>query len=128
MRLPDKLRLKRGLQDPKQNLPAMNNTPIATLDATFYAHDAEQLRIVLKESLTLCPPARVRVPVQVWPPPNCAEHVGCHDTETATREARADFQRWPPRDYGPDTILLKSITITFVVVSRTRVIDRPRQR
>ena len=85
-------------------LRTMGDTPIPAMDATFYAHYAEEL-------LTDRHPAPASV-TRVWLVWNCPDIAGSYSTEHAAREARADLQHQLLCQYGPEADLLESITIT----------------
>ena len=91
-------------------LQAMGDTPIPAMDATFYAHYAEELRM-LEELLADRHPVPASV-TRVWLVWNCHDIAGSYSTEHAAREARADLQHQLLCQYGPDADLLESITIT----------------
>ena len=92
-------------------LQAMGDTPIPAMDATFYAHYAEELRMLVEEFLADAHPVPASV-TRVWLVWNCHDIVGSYSTEHAAREARADLQHQLLCQYGPDADLLESITIT----------------
>ena len=92
-------------------LQAMNDTPIPAMDPTFYAHYAEELRMLVEEFLADPHPAPASV-ARVWLVWNCHDIAGSYSTEHAAREARADLQHQLLCQYGPDADLLESITIT----------------
>ncbi len=92
-------------------LKAMGDTPIAAIGATFYAHYAEELRMLVEDLLADRQPAPYPV-TRVWLVWNCHDIAGCYSTEHAAREARADLQHQLLCQYGPDAEVLESITIT----------------
>lgn len=92
-------------------LQAMDDTPIPAMDATFYAHYTEELRMLVEELLADRPPVPASV-TRVWLVWNCHDIVGSYSTEHAALEARADLQHRLLCQYGPDAELLESITIT----------------
>ena len=92
-------------------LQVMGDTPITAMDATFYAHYAEELRMLVEELLAGRPPAPASV-TRVWLVWNCHDIAGSYSTAHAAREARADLQHQLLCQYGPDADLLESITIT----------------
>lgn len=92
-------------------LNAMADTPIAAMDATFYAHYAEELRMLVEELLADGSPMPASV-TRVWLVWNCHDIAGSYSTERAALEARADLQHQLLCQYGPDADLLESITIT----------------
>jgi hypothetical protein len=105
-------------------LQAMGDTPIPGMDATFYAHYAEELRMLVEELLA----DRHRVPAsvtRVWLVWNCHDIAGSYSTERAALEARADLQHQLLCRYGPDADLLESITITTAHVP-TQCLGSPR--
>lgn len=96
-------------------LQAMGDAPIPAMDATFYAHYAEELRMLVEELLAEhhSVPASV---ARVWLVWNCHDIAGSYSTEDAAREARADLQHQLLCQYGPDVELLESITITTAYI------------
>lgn len=92
-------------------LHAMDDTPIPAMDATFYAHYAEELRMLVEELLADRHPVPASV-TRVWLVWNCHDIAGSYSTQHAAREARADLQHQLLYQYGPDAELLESITIT----------------
>ena len=92
-------------------LQAMGDTPITAMDATFYAHYAEELRMLVEELLADRRPAPASV-TRVWLVWSCHEIAGSYSTEHAAREAHADLQHQLLCQYGPDADVLESITIT----------------
>lgn len=92
-------------------LQAMGDTPIPAMDATFYAHYTEELRMLVEELLADRPQVLPSV-TRVWLVWNCHEIAGSYSTEHAAREARADLQHQLVCQYGPDAELLESMTIT----------------
>jgi hypothetical protein len=92
-------------------LNAMADTPIPAMDATFYAHYAEELRMLVEEFLADCPPVPASV-TRVWLVWNCHDIAGSYSTERAALEARTALQHQLLCQYGPDADLLESITIT----------------
>ena len=92
-------------------LQAMADTPIPAMDATFYAHHAEELRMLVEELLADAHSVTDSV-TRVWLVWNCHDIAGSYSTEHAAREARADLQHQLLCQYGPDADLLESITIT----------------
>lgn len=92
-------------------LKAMDDTPISAMDATFNAHHAEELRMLVEELIADPHPVPASV-TRVWLVWNCHDIAGSYSTEHAAREARADLQHQLLCQYGPDADLLESITIT----------------
>ncbi len=92
-------------------LHAMDDTPIPAMDATFYAHYAEELRMLVEELLAQPHPVNASV-TRVWLLWNCHDIAGSYATEHAAIKARATLQRRLLDQHGPDTALLASITIT----------------
>ncbi len=92
-------------------LRTMGDTPITAMDATFYAHYAEELRMLVEELLADCRPSTASV-TRVWLVWSCHDIAGSYSTEHAAREARADLQHQLLCQYGSDAELLESITIT----------------
>ena len=92
-------------------LQAMGDTPIPAMDATFYAHYAEELRMLVEEFLADRHPVPASV-TRVWLVWNCHDIAGSYSTKHAALEARADLQHQLRCQYGPDADLLESITIT----------------
>ena len=91
-------------------LQAMADTPIPAMDATFYAHYAEELRMLVEELLADRPPVPASV-TRVWLVWNCHDIAGSYSTEDTAREARADLQH-QLLGRSLDADLLESITIT----------------
>lgn len=92
-------------------LQVMDDTPIPAMDATFYAHYIEELRMIVEEVSahdTPCQPPTDRVWL-IW---SCDDIVGTYRTEHDAQEARADLQHQLLCQYGPDVELLESITIS----------------
>lgn len=54
--------LERVRRDAHRILHAMDNTPIAAMDANFYQHYAEELRLIVEELLGTGPTARAPDP------------------------------------------------------------------
>ena len=92
-------------------LHAMADTPIPAMDATYYAHYAEELRMIVEELLAQPHPVNASV-TRVWLLWNCHDIAGSFPTEHAAIKARATLQRHLLNQHGPDTALLASITIT----------------
>ncbi|HRC13739.1 MAG TPA: hypothetical protein PLX68_12745 [Dermatophilaceae bacterium] len=105
-------------------LQAMGDTPIPAMDATFYAHYAEELRMLVEEFLADRHPVPASV-TRVWLVWNCHDIAGSYSTERAALEARADIQHQLLCQYGPDADLLESITITTAHVP-TQCLGSPR--
>lgn len=105
-------------------LHAMDDTPIPAMDAAFYAHYAEELRMLVEELLDDHQPVPASV-TRVWLVWNCHDIAGSYSTEHAAREARADLQHQLLCEYGPDADLLQSITITTAHVP-TKCLGSPR--
>lgn len=96
-------------------LRTIDDTPIPAMDATFYAHYFEELRLIVEDLLD----KRGRSPAaaqRVWLVCDCEDLVACCNTEDEAVEARADLQHRLDCDYGPDPDLRESITITPVLV------------
>lgn len=105
-------------------LQAMGDTPIPAMDATFYAHYAEELRMLVEELLADRRPVPASV-ARVWLVWSCHDIVGSYSTEHAARGARADLQHKLLCQFGPDADLLESITIaTSHVPNRCLGADR----
>ena len=92
-------------------LQAMGDRPIPAMDATFYAHYAEELRMLVEELLADGSPMPVSV-TRVWLVWNCHDIAGSNSTERAALEARTALQHQLLRQYGSDADLLEAITIT----------------
>ena len=90
----------------------------AAMDATFYAHYFEELRMLVEELLDDRPPVPAAV-TRVWLVWNCHDIAGSFPTEHAAIKARATLQRHLLNQHGPDTALLASITITTADVPTT---------
>ena len=101
-------------------LQAMADAPIPAMDAHFYYHFAEELRMIVEELLAdLASQARSRT--RVWLVWNCDALVGCLVSEQDAREVRTDLQHQLLWEYGPDAQLLESITITAALVPTGRL-------
>lgn len=92
-------------------LHAMDDTPIPAMDATFYAHYAQELRMLVEELLADGHPTPALV-TRVWLVWNCHDIAGSYSTEHAAHEARADLQHQILCEFGPNADLLESITIS----------------
>lgn len=97
----------------------MDDTPIPAMDATFYAHYVEELRMIVEELIACHTPCRPPTD-RVWLIWNCDDIVGSYRTEHDAREARADLQHELLCQYGPDIALLESITITTAHLQTAR--------
>ena len=102
----------------------MADSPIPAMDATYYAHYAEELRMIVEELLAQPHPVNASV-TRVWLLWNCHDIAGSYSTERAALEARADIQHQLLCQYGPDADLLESITITTAHVP-TQCLGSPR--
>lgn len=108
-------------------LHAMDDTPTPAMDATCYAHHAEELRMLVEEFLADRPMVPSSV-TRVWMVWNCHDIVGSDSTEHAARQARADLHHHLLCQYGPDAELLESITITTAHVPTRCLGSRRSQR
>ncbi|WP_281965053.1 hypothetical protein [Serinicoccus marinus] len=93
-------------------LQAIDDTPIAAIDAIFYAHYFEELRLLVEDLLAHRTRCEAAVAVQAWLVWNCTDLVDCYPTEAEALEAQADLRQQIHRDYGSDPELQESITIT----------------
>lgn len=73
-------------------LKAMDDTPIPGMDATFYAHYAEELRMLVEELL-----AEPVLPARVWTAKRRGLLLGVCETQAAEELATAvpDLWLWP---------------------------------
>lgn len=101
-------------------LEAIDYTPIAAMDATFYAHYFEELRLIVEAFLD---PTQARSPAPeqrvsiVW---DCQDPVACYLSEQEAVEARADLQHQLRCTYGPDLELSASITLSRATLEPDR--------
>lgn len=128
MKPADDTELERIRRDAHRVLQAMNNSPISAMDASFYQHYAEELRLIVEELLAIHPPKLHVEDVRVWLLWNCADPVGCFTTEAAAHEARADLQHRLQCEYGADTNLLETITVTTALLPLPLTTEGDRQR
>lgn len=101
----------------------MDKTPIADMDASFYQHYAEELRLIVEEFLGVGLTARDVAPTRVWLLWDCDVLVGCFHSEAAANEARADVQHRLLCEYGGDTELLETVTVTTALIPFSVIID-----
>lgn len=93
-------------------LRTIDDTPIAAMDATFYAHYFEELRLIV-ESFLGRTQGRSPAPEQrVWIVWDCQDPIACYLTQQEAAEARADLQHQLRCAPGPDRELSDSITIS----------------
>lgn len=93
-------------------LRTIDDTPIAAMDATFYAHYFEELRLIVEAFLD---PTQARSPrheQRVWLVWDCQDPVACYLSEQEAVEARADLQHQLRCAHGPHLELTDSITIS----------------
>jgi hypothetical protein len=90
------------------------------MDAHFYDHYAEELRMIVEELLADVAAQRPFGP-RVWLVWNCDELVGYYASEQQASEVRTDLQHQLLCEYGPDAQLLESITITAALVPTGRL-------
>ncbi len=93
-------------------LRAMDDTSIPAMDALFYAHYAQELRLLVEEFLDQPAPAGSASSDRVWLLWNCTDLAGAYTTEGDVHESRADLQHQILCAYGPDPALLESVTIS----------------
>lgn len=98
-------------------LQTMDDTPIAAMDALYYAHYAQELRLIVEELLDQPASVDAAAPGRAWLVCDCADLIGVFDSVHAALEARADLQHRLLCQYGPDIDLLESITVTAVAVN-----------
>lgn len=104
------------LRDAARILDAMDSTPIAGMDALFYAHYAEELRLIVEEIITTHRRAGGAPPARVWLLWDCADPIGIFDSEHDARQAQADLQHRLLCEFGPDPDLLETIAVTTAMV------------
>lgn len=97
-------------------LKAIDDTPIPAIDATFYAHYFEELRLLVEDLLAQRTRSNAAAGLRAWLVWNCTDLIGCYTTERDAREARADLQQQLCCDYAPDPELLDSITIATAIL------------
>ncbi|XVX20201.1 hypothetical protein ACQP1U_18300 [Actinomycetota bacterium] len=97
-------------------LRTIDDTPIAAMDPTFYAHYFEELRLVVENLLTAASRTSAGHAQRVWLVWDCQDPVACYLSEQEAAEARADLQHQLRRDHGPDPDLTNSITISTAIL------------
>lgn len=97
-------------------LHAMDDTPIPAMDATFYAHYFEELRLIVENLLTAASRTSAGHAQRVWLVWDCQDPVACYLSEQEAAEARADLQHQLRCDHGPDPDLTNSITISTAIL------------
>lgn len=101
-------------------LRTIHDTPIAAMDATFYAHYFEELRLIVEAFLD---PTQARSPrreQRVWLVWDCQDPIACYLTQQEAVEARVDLQHQLWCAHGPDLELSDSITISTAILSTLR--------
>lgn len=101
-------------------LRTIDDTPIAAMDATFYAHYFEELRLIVEAFLD---PTQARSPTpeqRFWLVWDCQDPVACYLSEQEATEARADLQHQLRCAHGPDLELSGSITISSAILEPAR--------
>lgn len=97
-------------------LRAIDDTPIAAMDPTFYAHYFEELRLIVENLLTAASRTSAGHPQRVWLVWDCQDPVACYLSEQEAAEARPDLQHQLRCDHGPDPDLTNSITISTAIL------------
>lgn len=97
-------------------LRTIDDTPIAAMDATFYAHYFEELRLIVENLLTAASRTSAGHAQRVWLVWDCQDPVACYLSEQEAAEARADLQHQLRCDHGPDPDLTNSITISTAIL------------
>jgi|GEM_PF-1022253 len=97
-------------------LRTIDDTPIAAMDATFYAHYFEELRLIVENLLTAASRTSAGHAQRVWLVWDCQDPVGCYLSADEAAEARADLQHQLRCDHGPDPDLTDSITISTAIL------------
>lgn len=97
-------------------LQAIDDTPIAAMDATYYAHYFEELRTIVQSFLAH---TRGRSPTpeqRVWIVWDCQDPIACYLSQQEAAEARVDLQHqlWCAHGHDPD--LTDSITISTAIL------------
>ena len=79
-------------EEARRILQAMNDTPIAAMDAKFYQHYAEELRLIVEALL-----AEPALPARVWTAKRRGLLLGVCETQAAEELATAvpDLWLWP---------------------------------
>lgn len=103
-------------QQAQRLLQAIDDTPIAAMDATFYAHYFEELRLIVEDLLTAASRTAAGHAQRVWLVWDCQDPVACYLSEQEAAEARADLQHQLRCAHGPDPDLTDSITISTAIL------------
>lgn len=101
-------------------LRTIDDTPIAAMDATYYAHYFEELRLIVEDLLTAASRNGAAHAQRVWLVWDCQEPVACYLSEQEATEARADLQHQLRCAHGPDLELSGSITISSAILEPAR--------
>lgn len=88
----------------------------AAMDATFYAHYFEELRLIVENLLTAASRSSAGHAQRVWLVWDCQDPVACYLSEQEAAEARADLQHQLRCDHGPDPDPTNSITISTAIL------------
>lgn len=100
----------------RRMLHAINDTPIAGMDAGFYAHYFEELRLIVEAFLDDTQRAPAVPGHQVWIVWDCADPVACFLTRHDAAEAQADLRHQILCEYGPDPELMESVTVSTAIL------------
>lgn len=100
----------------RRMLDAIDDTPITAMDAAYYQHYFEELRLIVEEIITIHALTGGARPARVWLLWDCADLIGIFDTEHDAREAQADVQHRLLCDFGPEPDLLESVTVTAAML------------
>ncbi len=100
-------------------LRAIDDTPIAAMDPTFYAHYFEELRLIVEAFLDDTQGAPAVPGHQIWIVWDCADPVACFLTRHEAAEAQADLRHQILCEYGPDPELMQSVTVSTAILEPT---------
>ncbi|WP_431843206.1 hypothetical protein [Calidifontibacter indicus] len=97
-------------------LRAIDSSPIAAMDAPFYAHHIEELRLIVETFLDDIQRAPAAPGRRVWLVWDCDDPVACFTTEHQAIEACADLQHRLMCEYAPSPKLMESISISTALL------------
>lgn len=104
----------------RRMLHTINDTFIAAMDASFYAHYFEELRLIVEAFLDDTQGAPAVPGHQIWIVWDCADPVACFLTRHEAAEAQADLRHQILCEYGPDPELMQSVTVSTAILEPTR--------
>ncbi|GAA1763456.1 hypothetical protein [Nostocoides vanveenii] len=104
----------------RRMLHTINDTSIAAMDASFYAHYFEELRLIVEAFLDDTQGAPAVPGHQIWIVWDCADPVACFLTRHEAAEAQADLRHQILCEYGPDPELMQSVTVSTAILEPTR--------